>query len=137
MDRKVTIIFGGNKMKGKMNKALQFIKDHKAGIIAGGITAAAAVGGIVLVAIGKKKSGVITEFSGVFSTPSARDIPVADWSVGTLDECWRESGWINLIARGFTVADAGKFGEELLKIEGVTADTELQTVMSFEDIVKT
>lgn len=117
------------------NKVIEFVKTHKKTIALGAITAVTAIGGIVLIAMGKKKSSeTIVNFSGVFSTPAARDIEVADWSVGTLIDCWRESGWINLIAKDFTVADTGKLGEELLKIDGVTAETALQTVMSFEDI---
>ena len=126
-------------MEGKQNKLVKFVKDHKKGILIGAASAVTAIGGIILCAIANKKSEPISlvEFSGVFSTPSANDIDVADWSVGTLTDCWREGGWVNLIAKDFTVADAGKFGEELMKIEGVTADTALQTVISFEDVVTT
>lgn len=115
-------------------KVVEFVKTHKKKIALGAIGAVAAIGGIVLVAMGKKQSMDTINFSGVFSTPNAKDIQVADWGCGKLDECWRENGWINAIVSDFTVADAGKLGENLLKVEGVTPDTALQTVLSFEDI---
>ena len=121
-------------MENKQNKIVEFVKDHKKDILVGAITTVTAVCGIALFVMGKKKSLIPVEFTGVIQTPNAKDIHVADWNVGTLTDCWREGGWINLIAKDFTVADAGKLGEELLKIDGVTADTVLQTVMTFEDI---
>ena len=114
----------------KKNKVLEFVKTHKKAIAVGAITA---VSGIMLFMIGKKKPMSTIHFSGVFSTPNAKDIQVANWGCGTLEECWREGGWINAIVTDFTVADAGKLGEELLKIDGVTADTTLQTVLSVQD----
>lgn len=114
----------------KKNKVVEFIKTHKKQLA---VCAATAIGGIVLIAIGKKRSMNTVNFSGVFSTPSAKDIKVADWGCGTLAECWREGGWINTIVTDFTVADAGKLGEELMKIDGVTSDTALQTVLSLPD----
>jgi hypothetical protein len=116
------------------NKVVEFVKTHKKKIVLGTISAVAAIGGIALVAMGKKRSMDTINFSGVFSTKNAKDIQVADWGCGTLDDCWRENGWINAIVSDFTVADAGKLGDELLKIEGVTSETALQTVLSFEDI---
>ena len=121
-------------MEKKQNKVVEFVKNHKKTITLGAITAATAVGGIVLIAMGKK-SCIPAKFSGVFKTPAERDIEIADWNVGTLIDCWREGGWINAIAKDFTVADAGRLGEEFLKIDGVTPDTVLQTVISFEDSV--
>lgn len=116
----------------KYQKTVEYIENNKKKIVIGAVGAVALIGGIVCVAMGKKPN-VPVKFSGVFETPSAKDIPIADWSVGTLTDCWHEGGWINAIAKDFTVADAGKLGEELLKIDGVAMDTAMQVVMSVPD----
>lgn len=112
----------------------EFVKKHKQEVAIGVAGTAALICGITYVAV-SKKNYVPVKFSGVFETLASRDISVDDWSVGTLTECWRESGWINAIAKDFTVADAGKLGEELLKIDGVTLDTEMQVVLSVPDVM--
>lgn len=122
-------------MEKKENKVVKFIKDHKKPIIAGAIGVGAAIGGVILYALGKKDSEPQLFFNGVFSTPNAKDISIADWSTGNLAECWRENGHVNLIVENFTVADAGKLGKELLKIDGVTAETALDAVMGFAEVV--
>lgn len=119
-------------MEKKQNKIVEFIKNHKKEIALGAITTVTAVCGITFIAK-SKKSYVPVKFSGVIETPAARDIPIADWSVGTLTDCWHEGGWINAIAKDFTVADAGKLGEELLKIDGVNIDTAMQVVLAIPD----
>lgn len=117
----------------KYQKAAEFIDNHKKKIAIGVAGAAALICGIAYIATGKK-SYTPVKFSGVFETPASRDIQIDDWSVGTLTDCWHEGGWINAIAKDFTVADAGKLGEELLKIDGVTMDTAMQVVMAVPDI---
>lgn len=114
----------------KKIKVVEFVKTHKKKLLIG---AAAIAGGVALSMIGKKNR-IPAYFSGVVSTPNAKDIPVADWGAGTLTSCWREGGWINAIVTDLTVADAGKLGEELLKVDGVTTDTALQTVLCFPDV---
>lgn len=120
-------------MDKKQNNVAEFVKNHKKEVAIGVTGAAALICGIVYFAT-SKKSYTPVKFSGVFETLASRDIPIDDWSVGTLTDCWRESGWINAIANDFTVADAGKLGEELLKIDGVTIDTAMQVVLSVPDV---
>jgi hypothetical protein len=120
-------------MNKKQNKVVEFVKEHKKEVAIGVTGAAAIVCGIVYFAV-NKKTYVPVKFSGVLETLASRDIPIDDWSVGTLTDCWRESGWINAIAKDFTVADAGKLGDELLKIDGVTMDTAMQVVLSVPDV---
>lgn len=103
----------------KKNKVVEFVNANKKKIALGVIGAVTAIGSIVLVAMGKKRS---------------KDIQVTDWGCGTLEECWRENGWINTIATDATVGDAGKLGEELMKIDGVTANTALQAMLFVEDV---
>lgn len=120
-------------MEKKQNKVVEFVKTHKKEIAIVATSAAAFICGIALYAMGKKHY-VPVKFSGVIETPAARDISIDDWSMGTLRECWHEGGWINAIVTDFTVVDAGKLGEELLKIDGVAMDTAMQVVLTVPDV---
>ena len=119
-------------MEKKQNKVAEFVKNHKKKI-AILVTCSAALGcGIAYIMVDRKFRTPV-KFWGVMGTPAARDISIDGWSLGTLVECWHERGWFNAIVTDFTVADAGKLGEELLKIDGITMDTALEAVLSISD----
>ena len=120
-------------MNKKQNKVVKFVKSHQKEITLGVTSAAALICGVAYIAKAKKTYASVNAY-GVIESLASNDVSVDDWSVGTLTKCWRESGWINAIAKDFTVADAGKLGEELLKIDGVTMDTAMEVVMCVPDI---
>ena len=109
-------------------KVVDFIRDHKKAIAIGAATLA---GGITLIAFGKQTR--IATIAGATISKLSTDVKVDGWDVGTLDMCWAESGHINAIVEGLTVKDAGKIGENLLKIKGVTPDTDLSIVIGIPD----
>lgn len=113
-------------MEKKQFKIKEFIKEHKKGIIIGAIGVVGlgvTIAGIVL----GNKSG--DSAGDGFTLFKSNDIQVEDWDVGNLTDCWKDKTHINAIVEGLTVGDAGKLGEELLKIDGVTLDTELDVIL--------
>lgn len=113
-------------MEKKSFSVKEFISEHKKQIIIGAIGVlglGVMITGIVL----GNKSG--DSAGGGFKLFKSNDIQVEDWNVGNLSDCWKDKTHINAIVEGLTVGDAGKLGEELLKIDGVTLDTELDVIL--------
>lgn len=111
-----------------MNKKemLEFAKNHKKELAAAGI---ALVGGAVVFAITKQKPVDLDKAAKVLYP--VVDIEAPQLEVGTITELWQEGEWLNSIVNDIKVADCGKFGEELTKIENVTPDTTISAVMTF------
>lgn len=60
-----------------------------------------------------------------------RDNPVAKLDHVTITDLWDEGDYTNAIIDGFTAADMGKVGEELIaNVPNIKADTMLSAVMS-------
>lgn len=60
-----------------------------------------------------------------------RDNPVAKLDHVTITDLWDEGDYTNAIIDGFTAADMGKVGEELIaNVSNIKADTMLSAVMS-------
>ena len=120
-------------MDKKQNKVVEFLKNHKKEITIAVCSTVAIGGGIMLVVLGKKSELPDSWAAGTIHTPVSKDIKVENWSLGTLVECWREDGGINSIVEGLTVADAGKLGEEFIKIDGVTPETRLCAIVGLSN----
>ena len=111
----------------KNNKVVNFVKNNKKQIAIG---AGVLVGGITLFAFGKR---MMPAGCKVIPKIESNDIKIDDWNLGKLDMCWQEGPWINAIVNNLTVADTGKLGEQLLKIDGVTTDTIVDMVLAVPD----
>lgn len=128
-------------------KAWDWIKDHKKEIL---ITTATVVGAGVLGYFGvkgfKNANTIMVKFDdsaidnhcfwdqlGKLELISSdwRDNPVAKLDHVTITDLWDEGDYTNAIINGFTAADMGKVGEELIaNVPNVKADTMLSAVMS-------
>ena len=102
----------------KENKVVEFIKTHKKGIA---ITAGLTVAGI---AVARSMSKVV-------------DLPKPELSVGTMQELWTEKQsngevYINAIVENLTAADLGRFGEEMMKVDGIGPDTVASLIIGFK-----
>lgn len=106
------------------NRVVNFINNHKKGIAIVGATVA---GGLALIALGKCTR--IVSVAGATKSLKSNDINVDGWDLGKLSMCWEEGDYINAIVEDLTLADAGKLGENLLKINGMTPDTGLSVVV--------
>ena len=114
-------------------KVLNFVKNHKKTIAyLAVVTVGVAVGGSVVHKMIAKKKSVFT-----YETKDL-DIP-SDWEVGRLDGLWREDkqtkGVVGTIDH-LKLEDLGKFGEEALKIDGVTEDMDVALIFGIVNEAK-
>ena len=108
-------------------KVKEFVKTHKKEIA---LTALAVIGGTVVFAITKKKPKIrSTTVNGVFN--EITDLAKPELGFGTITELWKEGDYTNAIVNDITVADLGRFGDELCKIEGIKPETIVTSVMGF------
>lgn len=112
-------------------KVLNFVKNHKKTIAyLAVVTVGVAVGGSVVHKMMAKKKLVVT-----YETKDL-DIP-SDWEVGRLDSVWRDKQQeIMGIIDHLKLEDLGKFGEEALKIDGVTEDMDVALIFGIENEAK-
>lgn len=107
------------------NEIKDYIKNHKKEIVIGAISV---VGIGVMTAIGVKSLKTVKTIVPDVAK-SIDDIDVPDtWSVGTVTQLWKENTWTNAIINDITIADLGKLGEELQKIDGVKSNTEVSAM---------
>ena len=117
------------------NKIKEFANAHKKEI-ALTLTVTAAVGGALVYAITKKKPKLNPDaVKCVFNR--IEDLNKPEMNLGTLTELWKEDGIINAIVNDFTIADLGRLGEELCKIESVRPDTTVTALMGFLNVTET
>lgn len=99
-------------MKEKNNKLVEFIKTHKKAVIAAGAVMA---GGVMFILARRN-----AKLEGL------GDLPIPELETGKILMLWRE--WadkknrvkcVNAVGHELTVADMGRFGAELTKIEGI------------------
>lgn len=112
----------------------EFVKTHKKEIA----IAAATVGGVLAFAIIRKapkfsKDAVKIDTTQVMDTY----LPKPELEFGTLTELWKDEWGINAIVNDITIADLGKFGEQLTKIDGVENDTVVTAMMGFLEKTET
>lgn len=113
-------------------KVLNFVKNHKKTIAyLAVVTVGVAVGGSVVHKMMAKKKLV--------STYETKDLDIpSDWEVGRLDSVWRDKqqkAVVGIIDH-LKLEDLGKFGEEALKIDGVTEDTDVSLIFGIENEAK-
>ena len=119
-------------LKEKIEQVKVFVADHKKEIAIG---LCVAVGGTVLYKVVKVKPKIENVTGTMFcNVDKYLEIPKLD--VGTITELWEEDGYKNLFLNDITVADMGKIGEELLKIDGVTNKTCVTAVVGLLDEVE-
>ena len=104
----------------KENKILAWVNNHKKGLA---ISVGCAVGGLIAIAITRGSSSV-------------RDLPIPELEIGKITELWKEvkngEEIICTIADDLTVADLGRFGEELAKkVDGITFESTVSAIMGF------
>lgn len=107
----------------------KFIKTHKKEIA---IAAVATVVGSVAFVITRKTPKFAKEtIKSVATQVMPTDIPKPELEFGTLTDLWVDDFGVNAIVNDITIADLGKFGEQLTKIDGVENDTVVTAVMGF------
>ena len=107
----------------------EFIKTHKKEIA---IAAIATVIGSVAFAITRKTPKFAKEtIKSVTTKVMPTDIPKPELEFGTLTDLWVDDFGVNVIVNDITVADLGKFGEQLTKIDGVENNTVVTAMMGF------
>lgn len=100
-------------------KVKEFVNTHKKEIA---LTAVTVIGGALVYAITKKKLTLNPDtVKCVFNR--VEDLNKPEMNLGTITELWKEGDYVNAIVNDFTVADIGRLGEELCKIDGVTPET--------------
>lgn len=106
-----------------VKKVLNYAKTHKKEIITG---TAIIAGGIVLYAFTKQKPKIDNIIT--FEELKSMDMP-EDWKLGTLDEYFKEDGFVQAIVNDIKVGDIGELGEEFIRTGGVTADDTVSAVL--------
>lgn len=110
-------------MKGKFK---EYIKEHKAETILV-VTSLLGAGAAIAYGVitGTKRVDNVGDYSQLYES---RYLDSPELDMGTFS-CIdpRDSGY-ELIVNDFTVGDAGKLGEQLCKLEGVTPETELSLI---------
>lgn len=113
----------------------EFVKTHKKEIA---IAAAATVGGVLAFAITRKTPKFSKEtIKSVTTQVMPTDILKPELDFGTLTDLWVDDYGVNAIVNDITVADLGKFGEQLTKIDGVENDTVVTAMMGFLEKTET
>lgn len=117
-------------MKEKLEKAKTFVKEHKKEILIG--TGLVIAGGVIFVVTKKKP-----KFEGarrvIKTSMEYTDLEKPELNIGRIDELWKDECGKMAIVNDFTVADMGSIGQEFLKIDGVTNDTEVSVIMGLLD----
>lgn len=110
------------KLKDKLE---EFIETHEfeIGVAAGVVACVAGV--------------AVTCVAGKCMTRGIKDLPVPEMEIGKItmlwDEWWNKNArekCANAIVTDLTIADLGRFGNELTKIEGVKLDSPVQLVVT-------
>lgn len=124
-------------LKEKFEQAKGFVIDHKKEI---GIAVGSIVGGVIVWKIVKKVpkvGGPVDKFiMKAVESDVTEYLPAPDLAIGVVDDLWVDQFGKNLILNEFTIADMGKIGEELLKIDGVTNETEVTAILGLLDKVE-
>ena len=132
MDRKVTLTFKGETIM-KQKKVKEFVNTHKKEIA---LTAVTVIGGALVYAITKKKPTPNSDaVKCVFNR--VEDLTKPEMNLGTITELWKEGDYVNAIVNDFTVADLGRLGEELCKIDSVMPETTVTALMGFLTVIET
>ena len=122
-------ILGGKTMK-KLDEMKTFVKEHKNEIIAGVIGVGVTVGSIAYIMVTKKPVKIPEAVKPNFAAIEKSRIEKLNWRLGDMTDLWNEGGHINTIINDITMADLGKLGDELIKIEGVTMETGISIIAS-------
>lgn len=117
-------------MKQKVEKAKTFVKEHKKEILIG--TGLAVAGGLIFI-ITKKKPKFEGARRVIKTSMEYKDLEKPVLNIGRIDELWQDEFGKMAIINDFTVADMGTIGQEFLKIDGVTNETEVSVIMGLLD----
>lgn len=112
-------------------KVWELIRSHKKELaIATGV---AIVGGIVYL-VTKQKTDSSAQLAELVNGTIIKDLEVPNCiNIGTVDQCWLEDNVMNMIVNDLTVKDLGKFGEELIKLDDITPDTGVSTIIGLSN----
>lgn len=117
-------------MKQKIEKTKTFIKEHKKEILIG--TGVVMVSGLIFIVTKKKP-----KFEGarrvIKTSMGYKDLEKPSLNIGRIDELWQDEFGKIAIVNDFKVADMGAIGQEFLKIDGVTNETEVSVIMGLLD----
>ena len=114
----------------KLDEMKTFVKEHKNEIIAGVIGVGVTVGSIAYIMVTKKPVKIPEAVKPNFAAIEKSRIEKLNWRLGDMTDLWNEGGHINTIINDITMADLGKLGDELIKIEGVTMETGISIIAS-------
>ena len=124
-------------LKEKFEQAKEFVVEHKKEIA---IVALTAVGGAVVWKVVKSVPSIETPVDKIIIEAAESKVteylPRPDLAVGVVDDLWVDQFGKGLILNEFSVGDMGKIGEELLKIDGITKETEVTAVLGLLDSVE-
>lgn len=106
-------------------KIKEFVKTHKKEIA---IAAVMTVGGAVVFAVTRKTaSAPVKAVEAVVK--EYKDIDPSIIGIGTINDLYEDEWGYEMIANDITVKDLGNFGQELMKLEGVTEETEISSII--------
>lgn len=116
-------------MKEKVEKAKKFVADHKVEIAMSVVTVASVVG---LVIIGKRLHDL--DSGAFFETIRGKDLDKPDFDLGKIEEFWQDPGVSQktMIINDIKVGDMGRLGEQFLKIDGVTNETDISAIIGLD-----
>ena len=113
-----------------VKEIVKWLKAHKKelAIIAGTLV-------IGCVAFAIVRNGTATKFIKIWSQGFAQNPPIPEMGIGgEIKQLWNESAngkpVVTAIVNNVAVADLGRFGEVLTKIEGVSADAMTDIIIS-------
>ena len=113
----------------------KFIKTHKKEIAIAAI--ATVIGSVAFVITRKTPKFAKETIKSVATQVMPTDVPKPELEFGTLTDLWKDEWGINAIVNDITIADLGKFGEQLTKIDGVENDTVVTAMMGFLEKTET
>ncbi len=133
-------------LKEKWNAGVEFVKNHKKEVLIG--TGLVVIGGVIYIVTKKKPKGmknfkasdtVIDMLSDgeckfmTFEKYANMNLEIPEVELGEISDLWVDKFGKNLILNDVTVADLGKVGEQFLKIDGITNETNVTAVVGLLD----
>ena len=107
------------------NKIKEFVKTHKKEVA---VAVVMAVGGAVVFMVTRKTASAPVKAVETV-VKEYKDIDSSIIGIGTITDLYEDEWGYEMIANDITVKDLGNFGRELLKLEGVTEETEITSAI--------
>lgn len=115
-------------MKQKLKRVKTFVMEHKKEIVIGAGLALA--GGVVFIITKHKSEGMRKVIK---TSMEYKDLEKPNICIGKIDELWQDEFGKTAIVNDFKVADMGTIGQEFLKINGVTNNTDVSVIIGLLD----